>query len=229
MGAASEITTPWHRRLKRWVRGKEAKPFKRPRLRDHKAVLDRLDDILTDTRKAQLVKPIGKNDPLVGVEYLDTLLNARTFLRDAYPTEELSSVMGPQKLEPSQLSASRWLAQVAVVEDPDRLIDDIEMNGLEAAQVTAFKVCYPELYVEIYMMLAGPNGELAKMRAEATKRGVEAKLPFDREATIRVLGESGFVSMELPEEPKPAPPKGKAAYWDASKEQAPADKLLRPL
>lgn len=226
LGAAAELTTPWQRRIKKWVRGKEIKPFARPRIRDWKATRLQLETILTDTQRKSLVKPLNKLDPALANDYLADLDRCREFLLTAFPKSEIDSVMGPHELEPNRQALSVWLSQVAVIEDPDRILTDMEMGTLEDSQVTAFEQCYPEIYLELYGMV---NSELTKIRAEALKKKTEARITFDREATIRILGHQGFESMELPEEPAPAKSKGKYAAIDPSRQQIPSDKLLRPL
>jgi hypothetical protein len=232
--AATTLLQTYEKRLGKWVRGTEVKPWKPPKPRDLQKTREQVQAPLPESVQAELVKGLLPIDPALAVQYQADLLRARDTLSGGYPLETLGSVMGPEEFAPAWDKAQRWLAVVAVVEDPDRILDEIESGALEPAQVSGFRTVYPSLWTELYAFLMR---ELASMRAESMRAQASGKpattLPNDRETTIRLFGETGFstpLKLEAPEKKEePPPPKPKAEGTAASEQQTQSERVTRPL
>lgn len=228
--ASSALLDAYERRLTRWVRGTESDPFEPPKERDLRKTRLQAQAVVAESTLRELLKPLIAVDPALAVEYQADLLRARTVLDKGYPLETVESVMGPEEMPPAWDKAKRWLAVVAVVEDPDRILDEFEMGSLEPAQVSGFKACYPELWAWLWRRLMK---ELISMRAESMRAQARGKpattLPFDREATVRLFGETGFATpLDIPEE-KAEASESRPHDIDASEQQTPGERTSRPL
>lgn len=219
--AATAYTDAWPGRVTSWLRSAGVRKFKLPPNSDVALVRSQLERPLTETEQRDMVA--GISDPLLQAEFLATLNLARRFLSDGYPLQEVDTVLGVGvELDPAPDEAARWLAQVAVLEDPNRILDELEMGSLEQAQVLAFKAVMPALWAELWGYV---QAELTAMRLE----GVEA-LPYDREAGVRTLGQLGWEAPVVVEQsPPPEEAERKPDTIDLGRQQAPTEQLLRPL
>lgn len=219
--AAAAYTDAWPARVTAWLRGTGARKFTLPPNSDVGLVRSQLERPLTETEQRDLVA--GIQDPLLQAEFLATLNLARGFLSDGYPLQEVDTVLGVGvELDPAPDEAARWLAQVAVLEDPNRILDELEMGSLEQAQVLAFKATMPALWAELWSYV---QAELTLMR----QQGVEG-LPYDREAGVRTLGQLGWdAPIVVEQSPPPEQAERKPDTIDLGRQQAPTESLLRPL
>jgi hypothetical protein len=228
--AASTLLDTFDRRLRKWVRGTEGKPFEPVKFRDLQQTRKLVQKPLPESVLQDLLKPLLVVDPAAAMDYQAVLLRARSFLDTSYPLETIDSVLGPEEMLPAPDKASRWLSVVAVIDDPERMIDEVEMGGPDPSQVAAFKACYPELHQALLSIVMS---ELASMLAQSMRSQASGKpaltLPYDREATVRLLGQVGFATpLDIPEPKKDAPPEATGKSLDLEKDQAPGERLSRP-
>lgn len=143
--AGDATTAEWPGRLQRWVRGKDHKPYKPPPKRNLETAAQNLARPLSaadiEIITAQLV-----GDSALKMEYLDALQSSRAYLTNAWPSNTRTTPAGIQFLPLS--SGQSWFAAgvLAVVEDPWRLVEELEMLSLTQAQAAAFRACYPEMF-----------------------------------------------------------------------------------
>lgn len=200
--------------IRRWLRGNEVKPFRLPPERDSKRTYEKLERVLMPSEAEALVMGL---DPADAAEFNAKLEGARTYLVAKYPMTQIDSVLGAEEMPLAFDEEERWLAEVAVLEDPERIVDELTMGSLEPAQAEAFHGALPELWQALYNIVAD---ELTDMRESGRH-----DLPEDREAMVRILGLLPFEApvMAKPTPPPAPPPTEKAP--DLTAQQTPSERL----
>lgn len=222
-GAAAERQLmTMHRRLQAWTKRQDPKPepFKPCAERDVDKLFDKLSTPEADADLAGMLTEFDDMD--FGVEWRLQREAARKQLVDARPSYFIPTPTGPDFLPLSRDDSEEWLSLVDVVEDPMRIVDELEMYTLEPTQVVAFKAVYPELHSFCHAAISDALDQMAK-----TKK----RMPWERESVLRVF-------LELPPEtpsatatpggplppPKEAPPTANVDIQSALK--TPSQRLL---
>jgi hypothetical protein len=176
--AAEGALITWANRLRRWVGQDDQEPFTLPKDRDPDKTLEKLARVMTSAETAVITADLTDVD--LEADYLTSLLAARRYLVDAWPSAVIETAAGQRPLPLSQDELDEILSLVAVVDDPDRVIDEVEMLTLTPSQAEAFRLNYPALSATL----------LGVLRVALTDRGARNKEwepPPEREDVIRTL------------------------------------------
>lgn len=195
-------------RARGFIQLEQQRPFEMQRQRDVMATRDLLKTTLTDTYLADLIVSI---DPLEGADYRETLETAREIALGAFPLTEFGTISGPVEVPPGDDDSQEWLAVLAVLDDVERMIDELEMFCLTAGQVTRFKLVYPELHAFMKQVF---DEEMANQMVAAPGWC----LSEDKESALRV-----FLGLEAEQAIRPRPPKlpmGKPTSADDAKDSS---------
>lgn len=193
-----------HRRLQAWTKRQDPKPepFKPCTERDVDKLFERLSTPEVDAVQAGML--VDFDDMDFGIEWRLQRDAARQHLVDARPSYFIPTPTGPDFLPLSRDDAEEWLAIVDVIEDPLRIVDELEMFTLEPTQVDAFKAVYPELHSFCHAAISDALDQMGKAKKRVTWEREAAlrtflSLPPDPEATATPAG-------PLPPPPTPPPP-----------------------
>jgi len=185
------------------------RPFEMQPQRDVRALRDALKVVITDTTWTESLASMMALDPVVAADYREEFEVARETALGAYPLTEIPTMAGPVEVDPPDDLQQEWLSIVAVLENVERMLDELEMYALTVIQVEKFKMVYPELHA---FMASVFDEEMANRRALEP----EWVLPEDKETSLRIF--KAMVAEE-PIRPLPPPlPKGKPGDGDEAKE-----------
>lgn len=191
--AAEGAFMTWGGRLRRWVGNDEQAPFELPKDRDLTKTLDQLAHKLTPQEMAAVTENL--TDAGMEADYQLALLGARKYLLDRWPATNVDTAAGPRPMPLPQDEADEVLSLVAVVDDPDRVIDEVEMQSLTPSQAEAFRAVYPALSQAL----------LAGLRVAIIQKGPKWAPSPDREDVFRTLAglepEAAIITPEQQESP----------------------------
>ena len=174
---------------------KAPRAFRAPKPVDPAKLLDTLIRGLDASQRSELVA--GLQDPGLGDAYLTVLESARQLVRTEIPQLEQQTPLGPKPLPLGEVERGRIAATVAVVNDPSRILEEMRMGTLTAAQASAFGAAYPQLFE---MLKAMVWEELVKRFK--TPEGYD--LPWPKERVLRTLvGLPPELSITKVEQPRP--------------------------
>lgn len=188
---AEALLTSVAARAAHFIQREKQRPFKMQPQRNVQGIRRSLQAVLTDTAKAEAINGI---EPVLGADYLDTFEQARDIALACYPVTEIPAMNGSIDLDPPEDEQQEWLSILAVLEDVERLLEELEMFALTVTQVSRFRDVYPELHA---FMASVFDEEMA----ERTNADPKWTLTEDKESALRV-----FKGMEAEELIRPLPP-----------------------
>lgn len=175
-GKLAETTEKrWRAEISAFFDQMDFRKFKAAKVPDHEKTLDRLIKPLDPRERSELVSLLAI--PELGEAYLMALVNARNVARAAFSMLQMDSITGPIDLPPGVVEQGKSSAILSVVDDPDRVLDEIRSGTLTRPQAAAFKAAYPELL----KMLSFIIWDIAQ------KRGKAAPVSFDKQRVLRLL------------------------------------------
>lgn len=199
--ASQAIPDAWSKRLTRWIKNGEQTPFKYTPPKDLDKLFSQLAVPPNEIDVAGWIEGLGIEDAELQADYFMGLMRARSHVVAIWPKFSVETSAGPQILPLSYDDQHEVWAVIQVLDDPDRLLDEVEARTLTPSQALAFRTCYPDLYALADQALAAA---MAEMRAKA--KGLQWDPGWEREAVINTLrGKPPEVPLAPP--PPPAPPK----------------------
>jgi hypothetical protein len=194
LAASQVIPHAWEKRLRRWVTA-ELKDFRYHAPPDMERVWMKLATPLNQAELEPLVAGLGLDPIAVADLWLD-LTAARDYVTGVWPKFTVDTLAGPKILPLSADDTEEIGAVLGVLEDPERLLEEMEAHTLTASQVTGFKAAFPDLYDFANKAV---DAEITERQA----KNMEWSPGWEKEATLRVLRGS---PPEDPVKPAPAPP-----------------------
>lgn len=175
---AAALPGRWLRRVSAWL---EAEKWARFRLQPMPAYLATYE---------KLTAPIGLDeigrytatiaDQNISDAYKASLSNAREYARANWPVLSMDTATTPRLLEPGKPVVGQATAMLAVLDDPGRVLDELDMGTLTEDQAKAFRTCYPALYEMLRRFF---EAEILRRRA----RVKSFTIPYARELQLRTL------------------------------------------
>jgi len=215
--ASQAIVTKWEQRLRRWVSA-EAKPFKYVPPKNLEALWLRLATPPSEPEVQAWVEGMAL-DPILVADYFLGLTAARDYLVAAWPKYTYDTLAGPKILPLSPDDTEEVWSQILVLDDPERILDEMDSRTLTAAQVAAFKTAYPELYAFANQIL---DDEIASQLA----RNPDWAPGWEWEAMLRTL--RGAPPEDAPPPTPPPPPPPKPFKIDPEREETQAQVSAKP-
>lgn len=127
---------------------------------------------------------------------------ARQYVKERYPGQELTGIVGSIQAPPNESAMNRWRFLVDTIEN-QRLGLDVKAAALLPANVEAFKTCFPESYAVL----------AEAIRAELNKRSAKAvgkwRPNWWQDQVIRLFLQAPPKAAPPPPAPPPAPEPGK--------------------
>lgn len=198
--ASTAVQERWTRRLTHWVRTPEAKPFKfaEPK-KNLDAVFLVLAKPISEQDVAGYLDGIGVDDSLeLGAEYYAAMVRARDYVVNAWPKFSLEGPAGLRILPLSHDDKAEVWSIIQVLDDPDRVLDEMDSQTLTDTQALAFRECYPDLYALADTII---TSEIIERRA----KNEDWELGVAREAMLNTLRGLPPEERFTPPPPPPAP------------------------
>lgn len=148
---AERVAKEWRAAVDAWLDQKEPADFKWVKPPDHEKTLEDLTSGITADRGAELVSLLVV--PELADAYLQHLSDAREYLRALWPAFELDTPRGPRLVVPGKIERGRVASLLAVVDDPERVLDEMRMGTLTYPQADAFRRVYPRLHEMLVAMI----------------------------------------------------------------------------
>jgi hypothetical protein len=141
---AVAIPKTWRAEAIEWIDQGKSKRFRLPKAPKHAKIRESLVQGLDSDVVATVTSSVA--DASLIFDYQAALSNAREYLRAQWPMIQREVAAGPPKLvEPGRVEQGRAASLLAVVDEPDRVLEEMRMGTLTAAQADAFRACYPSL------------------------------------------------------------------------------------
>ena len=215
---AAAIPPKWEKRLHAWVKADEQKAFVYvPPKADLEKLFVKLATPPNQLELQETIEGLGVADIEMVADYAGPasgLTRARDYIVNAWPKFTIPGPTGPKILPLSDDDAAEMWSLIQVLDDPSRLLDEIDAFTLTASQAEAFRTCYPDLYAFADQAI---RGEMITQQA----RHPEFAFTWERESVLNTL--RGLP----PEEPlvqPPPPPKPKADFEvDPEREETQAE------
>jgi hypothetical protein len=193
--AASEaIPTTFAKRAARWVKNEELAEFKfvEPP-KDFDKLFAKVAEPLTELEVEAWAMGLDPDDLTLQLEFQSSLVGAREYLKNAWPAFNVEGAAGPKLLPLSFDDAAEVWSLFQVLNDPERVLDEMDSRTLTATQALAFRECLPDLYKLVDEAIVA---ELIEKRAKDD----DYSLGWERESVLNTL------RGEPPEEPYVPPP-----------------------
>lgn len=185
-------------RIDRWLRGTTVKPWTPPPYHDPQKLRDRF------VHTPDELEGHDGLDEMLAAEWVTEVKDARASLLTRWPGVPMRGGLTTTEPPLAHDAASDWLALVAVVEDPFRLLDELESGAMLPAQLEVFREVYPELS---QVVIEATFNAVVDLAAKGTT------LPESKERGLRMLlgtPDDEPIAVQRPEEaPPPKPPSGK--------------------
>lgn len=131
------------KRLRAWILKPEIRPWEMPTQHDPAKLFESLGRPRDFSEEAA---ELGTHD---AVEYSNKVAAVRASLVKRYPLSVSKDYLDDTIFPPSEDEAQDWLALVAVVDEEDRLLDEVEMTTLMPEQVNIFRENFPSIYAAL--------------------------------------------------------------------------------
>lgn len=143
IGRAAELLVDFKARIRRWVASSVVKPWSPP-LSHGFATREALRERLMYTPdEPDGVHDLG--DEVLAAEWTEELKDARQQLLDAWPGVVMRGGLEAEEVPLSFDAGQDWLGLVGVVEDPFRLLLELESGAVLPTQLAMFESVYPDL------------------------------------------------------------------------------------
>jgi hypothetical protein len=147
---AARLPRQWRTAVREWIEQERPRRFRLDQRPDHESTLENLTRGVSLEELADVHRELEAE---MASAYDAQLSNAREYLRALWPALALDTPMGPRALEPSLTELGDAYAALAVVERPERILDELRMGTLQDAQVQALAAVYPGLLQMLQAMI----------------------------------------------------------------------------
>lgn len=215
------MTVPdtWAKRLRRWVTA-DQEPFTYvPPKKDMEKLFTKLVTPLDTNEVAQWLEGIGIEDTELSVDYPVSLMRARQYLVDAWPKFSVTGADGARILPLSADEAEEMSSILQVLDDPEKVIQEMFSWTLTADQALAFHTCYPDLFAHADDAIVGRLTEL-RAKNPTWEMGVE------QEGILNLL--RGLPPEELPPAPPEPPQPAEKVKLDPERDRTQAEVSSAP-
>jgi hypothetical protein len=225
---AHELPALFERRLKAWLTAPQEPFLYHPPPKDMEELFTRLTAKPTSLESEAWMQVIGTDDPDTSVGFFEGIVRSRVYLvgdlltqqPGIWPTLSISTPAGPEPLPLSADDAGDMAAVYAVLNDPRRLLDEMDQGTLEPAQATAFRELFPDLYDHVGKTL---QAAIAEQRAKHPSWGVS----WQKDGILRVL--KGMPPEEQFTAPPPPPPPNPKLELHAERDATQGDLAQTPV
>lgn len=193
--AAESVAPTFQRRMRAWVKAAEPKPFDyQPPKKDLEGLFAALATTPDQLTVQAWLEGLGVSDIELVADYWKGLQTARQLVVDAWPKFTIEA-SGTQILPLSADDAAEVWSLIQVLDDPERVLDELDSFTLTETQARVFREAYPDLY-------AAADAEAKATIMEQRARKPSWGLTWDREGVLNTF------RGKPPEQPlaKPAPP-----------------------
>jgi hypothetical protein len=136
--ASFRLSSRLARRLDKWMKTPDLRAFELPRDRDAQKTFDSLGS------KYDIEPPV--ENAFDAVEFSAKVQECRTELVSRFPISYARDKLQDLPLPLSPDEEQDWLADVSMIEDETRVLDEIEMGTITAGQVELYRKLFPNLY-----------------------------------------------------------------------------------
>ena len=175
---ARQLPGEWRSEVKAFFEQTKPRKFRLYPRPAHAATLDKLVAGIQQDRISRLTTRLANQDIANG--YLLALSNAIEYVRERWPALKLDTFAGPRLLEPGWATMAEAWEILAVIDRPGRLIDEMLMGTVGAAQVTAVQTVYPALFEML-------RGIIEERRQLSLARSQSWSVPWRLERVLRIL------------------------------------------
>lgn len=218
---AASVTVPdtWAKRLRKWVTAEQGPFTYVPPKRDMEKLFSQLVAPLDTNEVGQWIEGIGIDDVELSVDYPTALMRARKYLADAWPKFSVTAADGARILPLSADEAEEMSSILQVLNDPEKVLDEMFSWTLTADQALAFRTCYPDLYAHADNAIVGRLTEL-RAKDPTWEMGVE------KEAILNLL--RGQPPEEMPPPPPEPPTPAEKVKLDPDRDRTQAEVSSAP-
>jgi hypothetical protein len=195
IGRAAELLAEFTARAGRWVGITDLKHWTPPSSQGFARPESLRERLMHTPAEPEGLSDLG--DEVLGAEWVAELGDAREQLLAAWPAVVMRGGIEAEDVPLSFDRGQDWLALVAVVEDPFRLLHELEAGALVPAQLTLFESVYPDLH---RVMLEQTGRALVELLAK--RRGLS---PAKDRLVRLVLGRPPDEPILVPKAEEPAP------------------------
>jgi hypothetical protein len=219
--AASEgVVATWTKRLTSWVKSEDQGEFVFvPPKKDLDKVFETLAKDLDAEEVGAWFDGLGAENVDLQIDYVSSLGRAREYIIEAWPKYSLEGPTGPKVLPLSHDDAAEVWSLLQIVDDPDRLLDEMGAWTLTMSQAAAFTECYPDLYKHA-------NKVITMAMTEKSAKDPAWDLGLQREAILRTFRGLAPETPQAPAVPPPAP--APSFTPDAEREKTQGDITASP-
>lgn len=160
--AAATLPDTFASRAASWWTEEKPKKFSAPKVPKLDVIFDKIALPPTQPEvKAWLHESPDDDDDTALLLYL-AITQARKLLVDRWPRIVLASFAG-ERLMPLAVDDQAEVASLfAVLNEPTRILDEMDMNSLSPSQAEVFRTAYPELFTHYRFALGDGAAKLAK-------------------------------------------------------------------
>jgi hypothetical protein len=195
--AASALPKQWRAEVRQFFDQEKPRAFRAPPKVDPAKLQDTVIRGVDADKRAGLVAGLADAD--LGLAYLDALDHALEVVRAGIPSLTRDTPLGPAQLPLGKVEGMRIASLVAVVNDPARVLEEMQMGTLTTAQAEAFGDVYPSLAERLSSLIWD---ELVARYKTPEKYA----LPWAKERVLRTL--VGLPPSAPISQAAPPPPKG---------------------
>ncbi len=179
--AADGVPGTFTKRIKAWVKdGAQGEFVYVAPPADLEALFRRLTVAPNETELAGWLDGIGVDDHETMTGFFAGLTQAREYVVNAWPKFSIDGPAGPTILPLAPDDAEEVASVFGVLDEPTRLLDEVDSWTLTVEQAAAFRACFPDLagHLDETIDLA-----LAELRAKRP----DFELGAEREAVLRTI------------------------------------------
>ena len=206
VGRADELLEQLKARARRWLGSSTVKPWTPPPSQGFATAEALRERLLYTPGEPEGVEHLG--DAVLAAEWVLELKDAREQLCAAWPGMAMRGGLAEEEPPLSLDRTQDWLGLVAVVEDPTRLLHELEAGAVLPAQVAIFKSVYPDIMRQLV-------GDLFKALVDLQLKNRDLTPAKERSLRL-VLGTPPEepILVAKPEEPPPGKPKQSSEAQD---------------
>jgi len=207
--ASHGVAETFTQRLRSWVTAGQ-KPFKYVAPPDLDKIWTALATPPSRLEVANWIEGIGVEDPELQADFWAGLTRARQHVIDAWPKFHIDGPAGPQILPLSYDDAHEVWSILQVLDDAERILDEMDAWTLTPSQALAFRTGFPDLY-------AHASSVLGRAMAEQRAKNIDWALSWEAEAVFNTL--HGDPPEDMPPPPPPPQPEARPIKLNLEREQ----------
>jgi len=149
--ASAGITATWKARIKRWLSASAADDYQPtefdiPEPPEAEKLQDKILKPIEGEEDARLLSSFG--DPVIASEYLELVQRARAYIDGKWPKIDVPGSLG-DVFPPSTEELYDIWAITRVLDDPEVLLEELEMQSVTIPMIEAWRAIYPEFSAEV--------------------------------------------------------------------------------